>query len=260
VNPRVRRVHQRALPLERLLQRRLRATGLAEHLVHAVAIHERPVRRPPRIEPQLVLRHDGGAEWVEVVVEFRFLSKLPRKFFAMRFKVCRQQEHTELLRNAVCNTLQSCGSKVNSVVDVFRGMSANVNKAVAQIHEHRAALLRNLPHCVRVSLHIVVALRQVRRVRRHGPLEWHRRDQHDLARARGELVQQPVIRRRELRQSRHAVERLHLPELRHHDGRARRFELPRPRAKVKVAPLLINRVRLPRHRTEARGLRREGRG
>src|SRR5213075_1389555 len=62
-----------------------------------------------------------------------------------------------------------------------------------------------------------------------------------------------------LREPRRAVERFHLTELCDDNGRVRRFELPRPRAEVQVAPLFINRVRLPGHRADMRRLRREGR-
>ena len=67
-----------------------------------------------------------------------------------------------------------------------------------------------------------------------------------------------MIGRDEFRQPRHAIERFHLSKLRHHDGRAGGFELARPVAEVQIAPLLVNRVGLPGHRTETRVLPGEG--
>src|SRR5687768_15833712 len=49
-----------------------------------------------------------------------------------------------------------------------------------------------------------------------------------------------------------AVQRFHLPELCKDNGGAGRFELIDPSAEVQIAPLLVNRVALPRHGTKAR--------
>ena len=62
MNPRVRRRDERAVALQRFLQRRLGADGFGINLRNPVAIDERPVRRTPTIEPQPVFLHDGFAQ------------------------------------------------------------------------------------------------------------------------------------------------------------------------------------------------------
>ena len=51
-----------------------------------------------------------------------------------------------------------------------------------------------------------------------------------------------------------AVERFHLPELGNKHCRACGVELRRPLSKVHIPPLLVNRVRLPRHEPKPRFL------
>ena len=59
------------------------------------------------------------------------------------------------------------------------------------------------------------------------------------------------------RQPLRAVERFHLPKLHDQHRRPGGIQLLWPTAKIHFTPLLINRVRLPRHKTETRFLLRK---
>ena len=220
--------------LESLLQRRLPSGGAAEKLRVPIAIHERPVRGSPAFRPQPILRRNR-------VSQFRRCGDGRRR--------------SELFRDHRGDDRQPVGGQVNAVVREPRRVGLALRDRREQIDKHRAALLCDLAHCVGVGAHVGISRREIGYVRRRRLFKRHRRDEHEPLRPGRELIEQPVIRRRELQQTRAPIQRLHLPELRDHHCRPRCVELLRPRAKIQPARLLVNRVRFHRHRPKPRRLR-----
>ncbi len=205
VDERVMPGDERLVRLEALAQRGRVGGGLAEHLRHAVAIDEGPVRRPPAVEPQAVLFHNG----------------LPQRGQVIRVT----GGNPELLADDAPHHAQALGIQMQAVIREARRLRTATGELGEKIHKQRATLPGDLPHGVGIGLHVVISQSQVRRVRRMGRVRLfkrHRRDEHQPRRARAELVQQPVIRRGELRHARLAIEGLHLAELADHHARAHR--------------------------------------
>ena len=75
-----------------------------------------------------------------------------------------------------------------------------------------------------------------------------------------EVIEQLVVVGFELGQSALPLQRLSLTELHDQGRRSGGLELPLPRTEVQVAPLLVDGIRLPGHRTEDRVLTGKGRG
>ncbi len=235
VDERVMPGDERLVRLEALAQGERVGGGLAEHLRHAVAIDEGPVRGPPAVEPQAVLFHNG----------------LPQRGQVIRVT----GGNPELLADDAPHHAQTLGIQMQAVIREARRLRTATGELGEKIHKQRATLPGDLPHGVGIGLHVVISQSQVRRVRRMGRVRLfkrHRRDEHQPRRARAELVQQPVIRRGELRHARLAIEGLHLAELADHHARAHRRELRLPVAEIQIPPLLIHRVPLPGHAAEAR--------
>ena len=195
------------MPLEFPRQRGFRAAGLAVRLCHAITVSKRPVRGPPTIEPEAILLHDGLAQRLHARGEIFLGAELPGD----------QAGHF----------VQSNFGRVNPVFGQTPGRLPQSERP-GQIDEQGAALSGEIAHGIRVSDHVAVALREVRRVGGERFFKGHRRDQHQPPRAARELIEQPVISRHEFRQAFHAVQRFHLTELRDDHRGARGFELPRP--------------------------------
>ena len=83
-------------------------------------------------------------------------------------------------------------------------------------------------------------------------IKWHRQHHHKARRNRLDLIKVLRAGRSERRFVAAEIERFHLPEPQKHTRRVHRIKLVLPRPEIHVAPLLVNRVTLPRHAPEPR--------
>ena len=87
-----------------------------------------------------------------------------------------------------------------------------------------------------------------------------RRKQDDARRMAAQVVEQFMVVGLELGQAALPLQRLGLTELHDQGRRSSGLELALPGTEVQVAPLLVDGIRLPGHRTEDRVLTGKGRG